>query len=114
MPGPRAPFTWTVTTAPVGMLTAPFTTDYDYGFGAFAHFTITNGGASAANGWTLSFDLPSNESLSTTNPGTASGSTGHVVITGQDSIPAGGSLPVQQIYQVSGGTFTAPANVSVS
>ncbi|WP_409182058.1 putative Ig domain-containing protein [Amycolatopsis sp. VS8301801F10] len=110
----QAPFTWTVTTAPAGKLTAKFTTDYDYGFGAFAHFTLTNGGTSAANGWTLSFDLASNESLSNTNPGTASGSTGHVVITGQDTIPVGGSLTVSQIYQVSGGAFTAPANVSVS
>jgi hypothetical protein len=105
-----ANFTWTITPAAPSGLTATFAVDNDFGTTAFTHFTITNKGTAAAAGWKLSFDIPANESLQLSNPGTVSGSTGHVVITGSGSIPAGGSLTVTNIYNFSG-TFAAPANV---
>ncbi|TCO52298.1 putative Ig domain-containing protein [Actinocrispum wychmicini] len=109
----QAQFRWTVT-APGSTLNATFTTDFLFSTGAFAHFTITNTGSSGVSGWQLAFDIPASESLALTNPGTANGRTGHVVITGQNAIPAGGSLTVNQFYQVASGTFTAPANVVVT
>uniref|UniRef100_UPI00397AD2CD putative Ig domain-containing protein n=1 Tax=Amycolatopsis sp. lyj-23 TaxID=2789283 RepID=UPI00397AD2CD len=107
-------FGWTVTAAPSSPLTAVFTTDYVYQGGAFGHFTLTNTGRTATSGWTLSFTLAPNESLSLTNPGTASGSTGHVVVTGQNAISAGESLTVSQIYRVTSGAFTPPSGVTAS
>jgi subtilase family serine protease len=107
-------FTWTVNPAPASQLSATFSTDYDYGWGAFTHFTITNNGTTAVNSWSLAFDVPSNESLQLTNPGTASGSTGHVVVTGNYQIPPGGSITVNQTYQVNSGSFTPPTNVVVT
>lgn len=111
----QAKFGWTVTTTPpAGTLTAKFTTDFVFSTGAFAHFTITNGGSTAVSAWQLAFDIPRSESLALTNPGTADGTTGHIVITGQNAIAAGGSLTVNQIYNVTTGTFTAPANVVIT
>ncbi|MER7001559.1 glycosyl hydrolase family 18 protein [Dactylosporangium sp. NPDC000555] len=46
-----------------GTLSATFTVDQDWGSGWGASYKITNGTASAINGWTLEFDLPAGGSI---------------------------------------------------
>src|ERR1700754_5154245 len=44
--------------------TAPFVKTSDWGSGWEGRYTITNGGATTMNGWTVAFDLPSGSSVS--------------------------------------------------
>ncbi|WP_166659124.1 putative Ig domain-containing protein [Labedaea rhizosphaerae] len=110
----QASFTWTINPASTSTLKAAFTLDYDYGWGAFGHVTITNTGSTAVTGWKVTFDIPTSEYLWTVNPGTIVSNTGHVVVTGTGTIPAGGTLSVQTTFQVNSGSFVTPANVAAT
>lgn len=110
----QAKFNWTINPGQTSQLSATFTTDFDYGTGAFGHFTLVNHGSATVNNWAISFDIPANESVQLANPGTVSGSGGHDTITGNFPIQAGGSLQVSTIFTVTGGSFTPPSNITVT
>ncbi|MEV8097055.1 glycosyl hydrolase family 18 protein [Kitasatospora sp. NPDC085879] len=74
--------------------TATFAKDQDWGTGYGGSYTISNGTTSAINGWTLEFDLPANNSVSSLWNASYTVASSHVTVKNpswQPTIPAGGS-----------------------
>jgi len=67
-------------TAHAAGATATFAKDQDWGTGYGGSYTINNGTTSAINGWTLEFDLPTNNSVASLWNATYTTSASHVTV----------------------------------
>jgi O-glycosyl hydrolase len=92
-----ASFSWTIGssgTSPPPSCTVSYTTQSQWTGGFVAQVTITNGGTSAINGWTLAFTFPGDQKITDAWNGAASQSGESVSITNESynaTIAAGGN-----------------------
>lgn len=97
-------------------VTATFTKVSDWGSGFEGKFTVTNGTASAINGWNVQFDLPAGYSISSSWDAQMSRSGQHYTFTNpswQPTLGAGASTTFG--FNGSPGNFSgAPANCTVN
>ena len=68
------------TSAHAAGATASFTKGQDWGAGYEGSYTITNGSSAAVNGWTLEFDLPANNTVSSLWNATYTAAASHVTV----------------------------------
>ncbi len=88
-----ATFTWTVS-GPAGACTVSYSTVSQWSGGFVASVTISNGGTSAINGWTLTFTFPGDQKITNWWNGVVTQSGENVSIGNESynaSIPAGSS-----------------------
>jgi O-glycosyl hydrolase len=86
-------FTWTVS-GPAGACTVSYSTVSQWSGGFVASVTISNGGTSAINGWTLTFSFPGDQKITNSWNGVVTQSGANVSIGNESynaSIPAGSS-----------------------
>ena len=86
-------FTWTVS-GPAGACTVSYSTVSQWAGGFVASVTISNGGTSAINGWTLTYTFPGDQKITNSWNGVVTQSGENVSIGNESynaSIPAGGS-----------------------
>ncbi len=88
-----ATFTWTVS-GPAGACTVSYSTVSQWAGGFVASVTISNGGTSAINGWTLTYTFPGDQKITNSWNGVVTQSGENVSIGNESynaSIPAGSS-----------------------
>ncbi len=88
-----ATFSWTVS-GPAGACTVSYSTVSQWAGGFVASVTISNGGTSAINGWTLTFSFPGDQKITNSWNGVVTQSGASVSIGNESynaSIPAGSS-----------------------
>jgi Cellulose binding domain/Glycosyl hydrolases family 18 len=99
-----------------GALTASYQTVTSWGTGYTGQYTITNGGAAAVSGWTLSFQLPAGTRLSSLWNGSPSVSGGTVTVHADswDSRIAPGSSQSVGFVTASSGQAGSPAGCLIN
>jgi hypothetical protein len=99
-----------------GALTASYQSLDNWGTGYTGQYTITNRGASAVSGWTLSFRLPAGTSLSSLWDGTRTVSGGQVTVTAAswDASIAPGTSQTIGFVTSSSGRAGAPAGCLIN
>jgi cellulose binding protein with CBM2 domain/fibronectin type III domain protein len=98
--------------ADTGAPTAVFEKASDWGNGFVAGYSINNDSASPMEGWTLEFDLPPNEQITSAWSAKLSSSGNHYVLTDEEwtrQVPVGGSVEIGFQGEYSG-KFVAPQN----
>jgi hypothetical protein len=78
--GAVAAFSAGATGSGSGTVTAAFTKTSDWGTGFQGQYTIANGTGSTVHGWTVSFDLPSGERISSLWNGTMTAAGQHITV----------------------------------
>ena len=96
-------------------LTANFTKGSDWGSGSIGHYTVRNDTSTAVQGWTLEFDLPAGERLTSAWSAKLSSSGTHYVLTDEawtHTIAPGESVEVG-FQGASSGQFAAPTECTL-
>lgn len=108
-----------------GTVTARFAKTSDWGNGFQAEYTITNGTAQSVHGWTVSFDLPAGERISSLWDGAMAAAGQHITVTnpawggdiatGTDAsfgfvVDAGGGSGEPQNCQINGASCSSGAS----
>jgi chitinase len=99
-----------------GSVTATFSKGSDWGTGYEGKYTISNGTGSAISSWTVEFDLPSGNSISSLWDATYSTSGQHVTVRNASwngTVAAGATISFGFNVAYSG-TYTAPGNCTIN
>ncbi|MFL6112115.1 MAG: cellulose binding domain-containing protein [Catenulispora sp.] len=107
--GATAAFTAGAARSSGGAVTAVFAKTTDWGSGFQAQYTITNGTGRPVHGWTVSFDLPAGERISSLWNGVLTGSGQHITVTNPSwsgEVATGTSASFGFVVDTTGGSGT--------